>query len=116
MENKGRSKGKALTWGPRSAKGRGARRSRTRWPGGAKARVGGESTGEGRQRFPGPQRRQGGPWMWVTQESQGTSKSTSGKARGDGLGRDGVGQRGELLPSVWPRKEGDRGRGKKVSV
>lgn len=52
----------------------------------------------------------------VTQESQGTSKSTSGKARGDGLGRDGVGQRGELLPSVWPRKEGDRGRGKKVSV
>lgn len=52
----------------------------------------------------------------VTQESQGTSKSTSGKARGDGLGRDGVGQRGELLPSVWPRKEGDRGRGKKVCV
>lgn len=42
----------------------------------------------------------------VTQEAQDASKSTSGKARGGGLGRDGVGQR-ELLTSVWPRKEGD---------
>lgn len=43
LENKGRSMEKTLTWGPRRAKGEGARKSWARWPGGAEARVGGRA-------------------------------------------------------------------------